>query len=338
MKLLKELTQLWGVAGREDRVRNFIQKRITPHVDRCYADPLGNLIAVKKGNGKGKRIMLSAHMDEIGLQVIKIEGDGRLRVRAVGWVWTSSLYNSKVRFENGVYGVVGCDGKIEEAKNDESKLFIDIGCDSREEALAHVQIGDYCGFVGDYYELCNDRAAAKSMDDRVGCYMLIKAIESLKAPTDHELHFVFSVQEELGCRGAKVAADRIKPEIGIAIDITPDHYYPSDLIGENAVGKGVGIKLGDPSAVVDQALTQQLIRCCEKNRIPYQRDIMTRGGTDISSINRSSGGVRVVGISVVTRNAHSQSAVVSHRDVDDAVALLCAFAAEPIEFTDPVYK
>jgi endoglucanase len=338
MVLLEKLTQLWGVSGREKKVSEFIKNEIVSHVDSCYSDALGNLIAVKHGSGNGKKIMLAAHMDEIGLQVTKIEADGRIKVHSVGWVWAASIYNDKVVFQNGTVGVVGCEGTVEDAKNDVKKLYIDIGCTSKEETSNHVKVGDYCGFVGPYHELKDQRICAKSLDDRVGCYILIEVIKQMTGPIENDLYFVFTVQEEIGCRGAVVAAERIRPDIGISVDITPDHHYPSDLTGQNTVGEGVAIKVGDPSAMVDEALLDQMILCCEKHHIKYQRDVMDRGGTDISSINRSNYGVRVVGLSIVTRYPHSQSALISLEDVNHAIRLLKCYLVEPFVFEDTVYK
>ena len=172
-ELLKELTQAWGVAGREKAVRAIVLRELEGHVDNAYVDNIGNIIAVKHGKGgpDSKKIMLSAHMDEIGLQVKKIESDGRIKVCNVGWVWTSALYNDQVVFQNGTIGVVGCDGKIEDAKNDSGKLYIDIGCTSKEDTEKYVKVGDYAGFVGPWYELQNGRVSAKTFDDRVGCFM-----------------------------------------------------------------------------------------------------------------------------------------------------------------------
>ena len=127
-----------------------------------------------------KKIMLAAHMDEIGMQVKKIEADGRIKVCNVGWIWTSSLYNDKVVFRNGTIGVVGCEGPIEEAKNNSGKLYIDIGCTTKEDTEKYVKVGDYCGFIGNYYELKNGRITAKSFDNRVGCYILIEALKQNK--------------------------------------------------------------------------------------------------------------------------------------------------------------
>jgi len=336
MELLERLTQTWGVAGRESKVRELIKKEISPFVDEMYSDTLGNLIALKKGNGKGKRLMLSSHMDEVGLQVTRIENDGRIRVCKVGWVWTAALYNDKVVFQNGSIGVVGCVGTIEDAKNDVTKLFIDIGCTNKEDAKKVVNIGDYCGFVGPFYKLQQNRLCAKSFDNRAGCWLLIEAIKRNDGNRENDVYYVFSVQEEVGCRGALTAAQSIKPDIGISVDVSPDHFYPCDLEGSNAVGEGIGVKLGDPSAIMDEYLVDLMIKCCQDNKIKFQRDVMDRGGTDSSSINRSGYGVRVAGISIIDRYAHSQSSVISWDDLLAGVDLIDKYTSLSFSFPEEV--
>lgn len=336
MELLKELTQAWGVAGREKNIRAIIKREITGLADEMYTDNLGNLIALKRGTDSAakKKIMLAAHMDEIGLQVKKIEGDGRIKVCRVGWVWTSALFNDKVVFQNGTVGVVGCDGDIEGAKNDAGRLYIDIGCTSKEETEQYVKVGDYCGFIGQYYELKNERITAKSFDNRVGCYILIEALKRNKGKGPNDVYYVFSVQEELGCRGAQTAAAQIAPDIGISVDVTPDHAYPGDLTGCNVVGAGVGVKLGDPSAIMDEYLVDEMLACCEENGIKYQRDVMDRGGTDASSMNLSGAGVRVAAISIVDRFPHSQSSIISKDDVRNAIKLTDHYTHRTFVFED----
>jgi putative aminopeptidase FrvX len=332
MELLKELTQAWGVAGREKGVRAIIKREAAPYADEMLTDAMGNLIVLKKGAGGGKKIMLAAHMDELGLQVKKIEPDGRLRVAKVGWVWTASLYNDKVIFHNGVVGVVGCVGAIEEAHNDSGKLFVDIGCTTKEDAEKYVKVGDYAGFIGAWHELQNGRICAKSFDDRVGCYMLIEALKRNDGRRPNDVYYVFTVQEEVGCRGAVVTAERIQPEIGISVDVSPDHFYPNDLEGSNAVGEGVGVKLGDPSAMLDEYLVNEMLACCEENKIKYQRDVMDRGGTDSSSINRAHYGVRVAAISIITRYPHSQSSVISKDDLMGGIELVDQYTKRTFTF------
>ena len=254
LNLLRELTQLWGVAGYEKPVRQYIEKIGAPYAVEMTTDAVGNLIVLKKGVGgpNAKKIMLAAHMDEIGFMVKKIEPDGRLRVCNLGWNWTGSAYNARVRFRNGVSGVMGCLGPIEEAKNDPGKLYIDIGATSKEDAEKYVKLGDACGYYGEFLELANDRVCAKTLDNRIGCYQLIESLKENDGTWPNDVYYVFGVQEELGCRGSKVAAARIQPDVGIAVDITPAHDYPCDLEGSNVVGGGVGVKICDPSVVCDE--------------------------------------------------------------------------------------
>ncbi len=336
MKLLEELTQAWGVSGREKNVRAIIRREIRDYVDECYTDAMGNLIAYKKGTDSenNKKIMYTAHMDEIGFQVTHIEGDGRIKVYSVGWTWTSAIYNDKVIFQNGVIGVVGCDGPVEEAQNKAQALYIDIGCTNKEETMKYVQPGDYCGFIGKYYELQNDRISAKSLDDRVACYVLIEAIKKNQGQYPNDIYYVFTVQEEVGCRGSVVAAERIKPDIGVSVDVTPDHYYPCDLKGCNEVGKGVGVTFGNPSAMLDEYLVDEMVKTCEDNAIDYQRDVMDRGGTDASSMNRAYYGTCVAGISIVDRYPHSQSSVISKHDVECAIELVDKYSAREFIFEE----
>lgn len=331
--LLKQLTQLWGVSGFEKEVSQFIEKEAAPYADDIMTDAVGNLIVLKKGSGgsNGKKIMFAAHMDEIGFMVKKIESDGRLKVCNLGWNWTGSAYNSRVRFQNGMSGVVSCEGTIEEAANKAEKLYIDIGTTSKEDALQYVDIGDVCGYMGEYLSLKNGRICSKSLDNRIGCYQLLEALkEHTGSPND--IYYVFCVQEELGCRGSKPAAERIRPDIGVAVDISPAHDYPCDLEGSNEVDKGIGIKICDPSVVCDPDVVQIMRACCEEQKIPYQREVIDKGGTDASSMNLSGLGVRAGGIVVVTRYPHSQSAVASQKDIEAGVDLINAFSRYEFNF------
>ncbi len=330
--LLKELTQAWGVAGREKNVRAIVLRELEGYVDDCYVDNIGNVIAVKHGKGGGKKIMLSAHMDEIGMQVKKIESDGRIKCYSVGWVWTSALYNDQVVFQNGVVGVVGCDGPVEEAKNQAGKLYIDIGTTSKEDTEKYVKVGDYCGFIGPWYELQNGRISAKTFDNRVGCFLLLEAAKLNKGEGPNDIYYVFSVQEEVGCRGAQTAAYQVHPDIGISVDVTPDHAYPCDLEGCNAVGEGISVTLGDPSAMLDEDLVNEMLACCEENDIKYQRGVMDRGGTDASSINLSREGVRVAGIAIVDRYPHSKCSVISKDDVLAGIELIDKYTHRTFNF------
>ena len=163
-ELLIRLTQTQGIAGYEKKVRELIEQEVRPYADELIIDPLGSLIAVKKGKGgpHSKKIMFAAHMDEIGFMVKKIEDDGRLLVCNVGWNWTASAYNTRVVFRNGIYGVVSSMKNIEEAHNDPNSLFIDIGAKSKEDALKYVHVGSVCGYCGEYLPLANDLVCSKT--------------------------------------------------------------------------------------------------------------------------------------------------------------------------------
>lgn len=333
---LKTLTQTWGVSGREKRVRSLIREAVRPYADEMLTDALGNLIVLKRGKDSPdkKKIMYAAHMDEIGLQVTHIESDGRIKVCTVGWTWTCSAYNDKVVFQNGTIGVVGCDIPVEESKNRAQELYIDIGCTSKEDTEKYVRVGDYCGFIGAWHEMTNGRITAKTFDDRAGCFALIEALKMNDGTSPNDVYYVFTVQEEVGCRGAVVAAERIRPDIGISVDVSPDHYLPNDLKGANAVGNGVGVTIGNPSAMLDEYLVDEMLACCKENNISYQRDVMDRGGTDASSINQSGWGVRVAGISIIDRFPHSQSSVIAKSDLEAAIQLIDRYAFRTFRFEE----
>lgn len=201
-ELLIRLTQTQGIAGYEKKVRELIEQEVRPYADELIVDPLGSLIAVKKGKGgpHPKKIMFAAHMDEIGFMVKKIEEDGRLLVCNVGWNWTASAYNTRVVFRNGIYGVVSSMKNIEDAHNDPNALFIDIGAKSKEDALKYVHVGSVCGYCGEYLPLANDLVCSKTFDDRVGCFQLIEALRENDGTYPNDIYYVFTVQEEVGCR------------------------------------------------------------------------------------------------------------------------------------------
>lgn len=326
-QLLERLVSARGVSGYEREVRELIEKEAAPFADEMMTDAIGNLIVRKKGKGGGKKIMFAAHMDEIGFMVKKIEKDGRLKVRSLGWNWTGSAYNERVQFRNGRNGVVSCEGWIEDVKNDAGKLYVDIGATSDEDAKKYVKLGDVCGYFGPWMELVNDRVCARSLDNRIGCYQLLEALKEHDGESPNDVYYVFTVQEELGCRGSQVAAERIAPDIGIAVDISPAHDYPCDLEGSNEVDGGIGIKISDPSVICDEEVVEAMERCCEEKQIKCQREVIDKGGTDASSMNLSGMGVKAGGVVTVVRYPHSQSAVASKKDIEAGVDLIKAIAA-----------
>jgi endoglucanase len=329
--LLKDLTQAIGVSGYEKEVREMIKETVKDYADEITTDAIGNLIVLKKGTGTNKKkIMLAAHMDEIGVQVTKIEDNGMIKVKQMGFLWISTTYMSRVKFRNGTVGIVGSTIDAKDVK-DFTKLYVDIGAKSKEEVLKYVKVGDVASYIGEYAELKGDNVTAKALDDRIGCYMLIEALKKTPAPYN-DVYYVFTVQEEVGCRGSKVTAARINPDLGIAVDVTPAHDYPCDLEGSNTVGAGTAIKVSDTSVICDEYLVDQMVKCCEENKIKYQMDVIYVGGTDASSINLSNYGVKAAAVSAVLRYPHGPNAVVNMKDVEASIELLCKYVDREFKF------
>ncbi|NLM44389.1 MAG: M42 family metallopeptidase [Clostridiales bacterium] len=330
--LLKDLSQAFGVSGYEKEVRDYIKNVVKDYADDIMVDAIGNLIVCKNGSGEDKKkIMAAAHMDEIGLQVTKIESSGLIKFKPLGFLWAETTYMSRVRFRNGVIGIVNSTTAFENVERDFTKLYIDIGAKSKEEAEKYVRVGDVASYIGEYVELKGNNITAKALDNRVGCYVMIKALMEMGTPYN-DVYLVFTVQEELGCRGAKVAAERLKPDIGIAVDITPAHDYPCDLEGNNTLGEGAGIKISDPSVICDEYLVNEMVKCCEENDIKYQYDVIAKGGTDASSINLSNYGVRASGITIATRYPHGPNSMVNMDDVEASIKLLSKYVSRKFEF------
>ncbi len=335
-ELMEGLTQLIGVSGYETPVRKYIQQIITPLCDEVIVDAVGNLIAVKKAttdNPNKKRILFAAHMDEIGFQITKINQDGTLMVKNLGFDFIHTSYQSRVQFRNGITGVVSARVRPENLNGDRNNLFIDIGGSSKETTEKYIQLGEVCCFVGPYTRLIDGYLTTKAMDDRIGCYIAIETLKQLQGKEiENDLYFAFTVQEEVGCRGAKMVAARINPDMGFALDVTPGQDRPGDLEGSNTMGIGCTVKISDTSVICDDQINQVLFDLCKEYEIPYQREVLGQGGTDASSINQSGYGVKVSAISVVTRYVHGPNAFLSEYDANAAVALLTAACHAEYQF------
>ncbi len=319
MELLKKLTQTDGVSGTENEISNLIYQNAKEYCDEVKTDAMGNLIAHKKGSGK--RIMISAHMDEIGIIVSFIQKEGFIRFSNIGGLCTKQLVGRRVRFKNGVVGVIGCEEEDFEKKAQISKLFIDIGTKNEEDTKKYVNIGDMAAFEGDFYKR-EDTVVSKALDNRVGCYILLKAMMDTK--TDNDLYFVFSTQEEVGLRGAKAATFDISPDYAIAVDVTDTGDCPEAQKNSVKLGKGAAIKVMDRSVLCDAYVRSLMIEVAKENKIPYQLEIMTDGGTDAGAMHLSRGGVKTGGISVPTRHIHSPSEMININDTQNCIELLKA--------------
>lgn len=329
--MLEELTQVWGVSGSEDKVSDLLISKCANHVDEVRVDALGNLIMVKRGNGiNKKKIMCAAHMDEVGLCAIAVTDDGFIKVKQMGGVSAAVSYMNRIKFKNGAIGTLAKTEKIAESKlTGLDQLYVDIGASSREEANRYVSIGEPATFVGDYVKLAGRNVMSKAFDDRAACYIMARAIQNMGTPY-HDVYFVFTVQEEVGLRGATVAAESIHPDLGIAIDITGSFDVPADSLGNAVNGGGAAIKSNDASVICDEKLVRAMVECAQKNNIKYQMDVLANGGTDAGAINRSGRGVKTVGISIPTRYGHTPNSIINLDDVDACIQLLKNYIQEPL--------
>jgi tetrahedral aminopeptidase len=330
-KLLKQLTETFGPSGYEKNVRELVQTEVKPLADEIKVDALGNLIAHKrptKPSKDTKKIMIAAHMDEIGLMVSHVDEKGFARFSPLGGIFGKYVHGGRVRFLNGVQGVIGYDRfeKVHEAPP-LNKIFIDVGATSKKDCP--VKVGDVAAFDRPFIEMGN-RLVAKSMDDRVGVLVAIEALRALKS-TPHDVYFVFTTQEEVGSRGAGTSAYGIDPDIGIAVDVTAAADTPDAFKMEMVMGGGPCIKIKDSGSLADPRVVQWMIRTAERNRIPYQREVLLFGGTDADAIQRVRAGVPSGCISIATRYIHSPSEMVDYTDVQNSVKLLTALLRTPIE-------
>lgn len=315
-----------SVSGRESGVRAVIEEMMKPLVDEIRTDAMGNLICVKKGSGESPRpVMLCAHMDEIGFIVNFIEENGYLRVAPVGGIHYAAAAFSQVRFENGVKGVLvpEADVSAKEAPKAE-KCYIDIGAATRKEAERRVAIGDCCALVPDAVKLTANRVVGRPMDDRIGCACLVEIARKLTAPAD-DVYYVFSVQEEVGCRGAKTAAYAVGAALALVYDVTGTGDEQGSKPMAVSLGKGTAVKIKDSSVICDQTLVKELLATAKAHKIPAQSEILTYGGTDTSSIQMTGLGCRAGAISIPCRYIHSGTEMIDLRDANAAVDLTVAY-------------
>ncbi len=330
--LLKRIIEAPGVSGYEFLgVRDVVVESFRPYVDEVSVDVLGNIIAHRKGSGP--KVMLAAHMDQIGLMVTKIEKKGFLRVAPVGGVDPRTLIAQrfKVWLDDGsfIYGVGGSVPPHIQKPEERNKaptwdqVFIDIGAESEEEAREMgVKEGTVITWDGRLERLGKHRLLSIAHDDRIAVYTLAKAAQELES-ADADIYFVATVQEELGLRGATTSAFKINPDYGFALDVTiaadvpgtPEHKQISRL------GEGIAIKIMDRSIVCHPTIVRWMEEVAKKHDIPYQWDILTGGGTDAGAIHLTHEGVPTGGISIPARYIHSNTEVVDERDVDAGVRL-----------------
>ncbi|NPV56747.1 MAG: M42 family metallopeptidase [Anaerolineae bacterium] len=318
--LLRELVQIPAPAGHEGRVRQAIQEIITPHVDSIKVDALGNLIA-RKGRkaADGRHILLSAHMDEIGVIATHIDANGFVRFTSVGALFLRYLPGGHVRFLDGARGLVGVNIEPGQTKFPSmEQMFLDVGASNRQDCP--VQVGDLAVFDRPMLEIGN-RVVGKSLDNRTGVAVLIEVIRSL-GESPHTFTFVFSVQEELSRQGAMTAAFASDAEMAIAVDVTTSGDTPQAARMAVSLGGGPAIKVRDQGMIADARIVRWMADSAEQAGIPHQYEVLELGTTDAQMIQVAREGIPSGCLSIPLRYLHSPAEMVDLNDLAQTYALL----------------
>jgi putative aminopeptidase FrvX len=335
VECLEKLSNACGVAGREDEVKDLMIKFLKPCVDEIKEDKLGNIIAVKHGKKNAPKLMLAAHMDEIGLLVKTITKEGFVQFMKIGGIDDRVLLAQKVmvRTEKGLlHGIVGSKPPHIQKEEDRKRvmasdeLFIDVGAESQDEARKMgVRIGDPVEFDVRFVKVTKDIVMGKAFDDRAGCMAMIEVMKQLEK-TDCTVFAVGTVQEEVGCRGAVTSAFDIHPDLGIALDVTVSGDTPGVREGEAPVklGKGPSLGIADSGLITHPKVVKLLMDVAEENKIPYQLEAGLAGTTDASRISLAREGVPSGPLSIPTRYIHSPTSMINLKDIENVVKLTSA--------------
>lgn len=329
--LIEKLCNAGGVSGNETAVRNIIKAEIEAYADDILVDSMGNMIAYKKGRDSSKKVMLSAHMDEVGFIVSGFTDKGFLEFKTVGGIDTRVVISKKVFVgDKKIPGIIGIKAIHLQTKSERdtvpeiSSLYIDIGAKTKAEAQSMVKLGDYAVFATEFEMFGDNKIKAKAIDDRAGCAVLAQII---KKDVLFDTYFCFLVQEEVGLRGARIAAARLEPDIALVLEATTcsDVYGCKEHEYVTRLGEGVVITARDGSSIVPEDYRLFLEELCRKNNIPYQYKKTTRGGNDAGAVYISGKGVRTASLSVPCRYLHSPVGVASLSDIDAMEQLVGRF-------------
>ncbi|MEK5382367.1 M42 family metallopeptidase [Niallia sp. FSL W8-0635] len=338
--LLKDLSSTFGPCGFEEEVAMYIAKRLKGKVDEIEVDGIGNLIVKKKGTQPGPKIVVAAHMDEVGFIVKKIEENGLIRFEKLGGHDDRILLSQRVqvRTSQGVRtGVIGTISahmvKFDQPDKvrKHQQLYIDVGAVSKQDAQAlGVEIGNPIVWYPHFDLLTDDRVSGKAFDDRAGCAVLIKALEELsKEDFKGEIIGAFTVQEEVGLRGARVVSHQHAADVAIALDTTAVSDTPEEMMDNTlALGNGTGIKVLDFSLIANQKVCKHLIEIAKTNQITYQLEVFPGIGTDAGELTMANNGIPTSTLSIPSRYAHASIEVLDLRDLEATKDLLVAFIKE----------
>lgn len=329
--LIQKLTETFGPSGHEDAVREIIRAEVEPLADEVRVDALGSLIAVKcAAKPGGRKILLAAHMDEIGLIVTHVDANGFLRFTTLGGVYPRTLVGGRVRFLDGTPGIIGGEVLSDLSRlHTIEQLFIDTGAASRKDVK--IKVGDVAAFDRPFLDL-GGRIVAKSLDNRIGVAALIESLRQLKS-TPNDAYFVFTTREELsGEAGAVTASFGIEPDLALAVDVTSPGDTPKGHKTDAALGKGPAIRIKDTGVLSDPQVVAWIDRTAHKNKLPVQRQVASLGTTDARGIQVSRAGVPVSCLAIPCRYIHTPSEMVDMGDVENTVKLLSALVSAPAAF------
>ncbi len=327
--ILKELSEAYGVSGNEDSVRSILMDAVQDHVDEIRIDALGNLLTVKHGTGRDPmRTLVAAHMDEVGLMVVGHDDSGLLKVRAVGGIDARLLPGTLLAVgAERIPGVIGIkpihlleSGEMKKVSKIE-KLAVDVGAKGKDEAEELAPLGTYATFATRYREL-GPAVTGKAFDDRAGCAVLVELLRGERFAFD--LHGVFTVQEEVGLRGARVAGFAVDPDCAFALEgtIADDIPKEKDVSPTTELGKGPAITVMDRSFIADRRLVRLLTNTADELDIPYQFKQPGLGGTDAGALHLAREGVPSATVAVPSRYIHSPVALLNLEDFDNTVRLM----------------
>ena len=317
---LRTLCEAFGPTGSETSVAGVIEGMIKDYADEIKHDAMGNLIAIRHGGGK--RIMLAAHMDQIGFIVTSIDENGFARIHPLGGIARNVTLGRKVIFENGTEGAIYFEQTSEGGSYDVDmkRMFIDIGAKSREEALKKIHVGDAATYAPGVIDM-GARMCSPAMDNRAGCAVLVELMREMT--TTNEVACVFTTQEEVGLRGARAAAFELDPELGVALDVTTSCDTPKCARSCACVlGKGPTIKIMDSSMVCSPQAVREMRQAAERAGVEYQNEVLTAGGTDGAAMQLTRGGVPSGVISIPCRYVHTPVEMVEVSDLEGAVRIL----------------
>ncbi len=320
INLLKELCMINGISGNEEKVREFIISQIKDYCEYSV-DNIGNVIAFKKGNKTPEnKVMISAHMDEVGMIITYINSDGTLKFTTIGGVDSRVIFGRQVVIgNNNITGVIGSKA-VHNLTADERKtaikiedMYIDIGAKDKEEAESLVGLGDSIYFKSEFIEYGDGFIKSKAIDDRIGCAVMIDLI---KKDLEYDTYFTFVTQEEVGLRGAKVASYTVDPDIAIVLEATTAADIPSASAEKRVceLKKGAVVTFMDRATVYNKDLYNLIFETAKENDIPCQTKTMVAGGNDSGAIHISRGGVKTISVSVPCRYLHSASCVINKED------------------------